>query len=269
MLDKYHVEHTLLRDMLGTNPCDPNVHDTFILERQRKLIVEKGGINAKINKYLDQIQISAEKGDAEVQKLLDKLEELTGYELSKDEREDAIAGKLESLKETLQQLDVKGTTVFFWDKATDRPCIGDHMVYGFLKASCEALGKALLPGDRKQGTMIGSTAWSQSIINLHVRCREQFIVFDRDIKRDKDGNAFYLQRSLRAKTAQGPRISLAKSEVVEAGAKFSYQLNVMKNSPCTLDILKQLYQYGEDFCGFGQWRNSGHGMFETSIKLIS
>jgi len=113
MVNRYKIKLTLLRDQLGTNPCDPNVHDTHILDRQRKLILENDKLTKQINKYLDQIQISKEKGDGETELLLDKLENLMGVEFTKKERKDAIAGELDSLKETFKELKIKGVTVFF------------------------------------------------------------------------------------------------------------------------------------------------------------
>lgn len=261
MFDKYEVKLTFLRPILATNPCDPNVMDTHILDRQRKLILEKATINTQINKYLDQIQISQEKGDEEIQKLIDKLETLIGYELSPEEREDAIAGKLLSLKETLQEMDIKGTTVFFWDKTMNRPCIGDHMIYGFLKAAGEAISRTLT---KKMGTMLQSASYTSSIINQHCRCEERFITFDKDVIRGADGQPTYLQRSLRAMTAKGPRISLAKSEQVDTGATICFTLKVMKNSPLTEEILRKLFDYGE-LSGLGQWRNAGWGSFKYEM----
>ena len=79
MITNYEVKLTLLRDMLGTNPCDPNVLDTHIINKQRKLILEKSKVNSEINKYLDQIQIRAEKRDAELDKLLLKIEKKPDY----------------------------------------------------------------------------------------------------------------------------------------------------------------------------------------------
>jgi len=70
MFNKYQVKLTFLRPVLATNPSDPNILDTHIIQRQRKLILEKGGLSKEINKYLDQIQISVEKGDEEIELLL-------------------------------------------------------------------------------------------------------------------------------------------------------------------------------------------------------
>lgn len=264
MADRYKIKLTLLRDMLGTNPCDPNVQDVHILDRQRKLITEHSKLSKTINKYLDQMEISAEKGAEESERILDRLEEIIGTKLSAEDRELALKGELASLRETFKELDMKGTTVFFWDKATDKPCVGDHMVYGFLKAAAEAIGRTM---PKKNATMLQSISYTQSIINQHVRCEQQFIPFDKDVRKNSDGSVSYLQRSLRAMTMQGPRISLAKSEVVEAGANLEFTLKVMPNSPLTEEVLRQLFAYGE-FVGLGQWRSAGNGVFSAVITKV-
>lgn len=266
LFDKYDVELTLTREMLGTNPFNPHILDTHIIQKQRKLISEKGSkTNAEINKYLDQLQITEERSQEELDNLFAKLEKLIGYELSEDERKLAIEGKLEKLRETFAELDLTGTTVFLHDEKTDRPCISDHMIYGFLKAATDAIAKTLA---KKKATMLHSAAYTQSVINQHVRCEQRFIPFDRDTKKNEDGTTYFLQRSLRAQTAQGPRISLAKSEVVEAGAKLRFTLKVMKKSPLNEKILRTLFEYGE-IVGLGQWRNAGNGMFSFELKNLN
>lgn len=265
MFDKYQVELTLVRDCLGTNPLDPHIMDTHILDRQRKLISEKSKTNSVVNKYLDQIQISKEKGEGEVNKIIDSLEKIVGKEFSPEEREAALKGELESLRETFAELDIKGSTIFMWDKKTNKPCIGDHMIYGFLKAASEAIGRTM---PKSKGEALGSISYTQSLINQHVRCEMQFIPFDNDIKREENGDPWYLQRSLRAKTAQGPRITIAKSEVVEAGAKLKFVMRVMKNSALTQKVLDQLFSYGQ-MVGLGQWRNAGWGLFDYQLTKLS
>lgn len=264
MITSYLVTLKFERDVLGTNPCDPHVLDTHILDRQRKLITERRGINKEVNKYLDQLPITKERGEEETNLLITKLETLIGREFSPEEKQAALKGELESLKETFQELDLKATTVFFWDKKTNKPCIGDHMIYGFLKAATEAIGRTLT---KKAGTVMHSISYTQSLIAQHVRCKDHFISFDKDIKRNANGDPVYLQRSLRAMTAQGPRITLAKSEVIEAPASLSFTLKVMKNSPITEAILKQLFSYGE-ISGIGQWRNASYGAFTFELEKI-
>jgi len=263
MFDKYNIELELTRDQLGTNPCDPNVMDNHVIQRQRNLILEKSKINTEINKYLDAIPIAKEKGDEEVDKIMDKLEKLTGMEFNEADRKAAVAGELDSLKETFKELQTAGTTVFFWDNEKDKPCIGDHMIYGFLKAAAETIGRTLT---KKRGVVLHSTSFTQALINQHIKCEEQFLSFDRTIKEDDKGNPVYLQRSLRAMTAKGPRISLAKSEVVPAGAKLNFTLKVMKNSPLNQKTIEKLFSIGE-LTGLGQWRNAGWGQFKYKLTV--
>lgn len=260
-INRYEVKLTLIRDMLATNPCDPNILDQHIINRQRELILDQSKVNREINKYLDQMEISKDKSEAEVNRLLDNLEKITGYTFTKEDRELAVAGELGKLKETFKELKMTGTTIFFWDKKADKPCVGDHMVYGFLKAAAEAIGRTK---EKKAGKVMHSTSYTQSLINQHVRCEEQFIPFDRDVQRGEDGKPQYLQRSLRAMTAMGPRITLAKSEVMPAGAVLKFTLKVLGNSDVTQKVLEELFSYGE-MSGLGQWRNAGHGMFITEM----
>jgi hypothetical protein len=132
------------------------------------------------------------------------------------------------------------------------------MVYGFLKAATEAIVRTVK--NPKRGTVLESISYTQSLINQHVRCETNFINFDKDVMRKENGDSYFYQRSLRAMTAQGPRISLAKSEVVPAGAKLRFKLNIMEGSPITKEVLCKMLDCGQ-FFGLGQWRNAGYGLF--------
>jgi hypothetical protein len=68
-------------------------------------------------------------------------------------------------------------------------------------------------------------------------------------------------------TAQGPRVSLARSEQVDAGTTFSFTLKVMQNSPLTETVIRTLFDYGE-ISGFGQWRNAGNGTFSYELNKL-
>lgn len=263
--DVYTGKMNFFRHILGTNPSDPNIHDSHVLDKQRKLILEKNQLNSQINKYLDAIPISKDKGDKELNLLFDKLENLTGYKLTSDERAAALAGNLDRLKETFAELDIKGVTVFFWNKEKNLPMIGSHMINGFLKASAESWGRCL---KKKNGKVMYSASYTQSLINQHVRVDEEFLTFDKDIERKADGSPWYEQRSLRAVTAQGPRVSIAKSEVIKAPASTEFTLMVLKGSPLTEDKIRALFGYGF-VCGIGQWRNSGRGRFNIELKKMT
>lgn len=261
--DKYKITLTLQRRMLATNPLDANIHDQHVIEKSRKIIEEKNKTNKKIDGWLDELQISKERGNDEVDKIFDRMEEYYGKKFDRDQRLALLAGDLSTLKETIQEVETRGITVFFRDAETGRPQIGDHMIYGFLKASAEALCKTK---PRKNGEILHSANYTHGIINQHVRCQEEFIVFDRDLVVE-DGKPVHLQRSLRAITAQGPRVSLAKSEVVPAGAKLTFVLKVLSDSPMKEAHLRELFSYGE-LCGLGQWRNAGWGQFTYEMTKI-
>lgn len=77
----------------------------------------------------------------------------------------------------------------------------------------------------------------------------------------------FLERPLRAMTMQGPRVSLARSEMIPAGAKFSCKLTLLETpkSKLTEAILRELLDYST-MKGFGQWRNSGcYGQYEYTL----
>lgn len=237
MYIKYAITLTLIREMLGTNPADPAVMDVHVLQKQKKLIKEESKKKAR-------------KGSA--------------YTDAPDLTDQRAEKELELLKAEWDGLDSRGTTVFFKDPVTGRPMIGDHMIYGFMKAAGEAICQTK---ERASGTMLQSTAFTHSIINRHVRCEDEFIVFDRDIEKSPEGKVLYAQRSLRAKTMQGDRVALARSEVVPRGAKLSFVLKVMDGSPLKVEHLNEIFGYGE-MVGLGQWRSSGKGSFTYEMEEI-
>lgn len=86
-----------------------------------------------------------------------------------------------------------------------------------------------------------------------------------------------MERPLRAMTMQGPRVSLACSEYVEAGRTCSFEVKVYPNLKAgygresrAIDagqLLETLLKYGEDK-GFAQWRNGGWGRFTATTKEL-
>lgn len=270
MASKYHLKFTFTRDVLGTNPLDPHVLDTHIHKKQRELIMGISKPNKEISRYLDAISPTKEKTDAELEGIIANLEKLLGYELPEEHRQLIIEGKLKDLKETLKDLDMKGTTVFFFDPETQLPMIGDHMVYGFLKeAAASICSRARAGGDRSKEKILVSRNFTHSCINTQVRCAQEFISFDRDIKRLENGDPRYLHRSLRSedRTTGKKLVALIKSEQVPAGAQIEFDLLVQNGSPLNEDSVRKLFDEGE-FIGFGQWRNAKHGCFEYEMEKL-
>ena len=66
------------------------------------------------------------------------------------------------------------------------------------------------------------------------------------------------ERPLRAETAQGPRVSVCRSETVPAGSSITCEIDIMSKD---LEPYVRLWlDYGK-LRGLGQWRNSGKGRF--------
>lgn len=261
----YQVKIALLKSMLGTNPNNLNVMDQHIIDRQRKLIAENSNVNKAINKYLDAKQISEEKGELELVALRKRVEELLGRELSTEEYDTLKEGdlkKFSDLKETITELDEKGITCFFrnpYENTNPSVCIGSHMIMGFLKAGSEAITRTR---PKKNATILQSASFTTSIINQHVSVRPEFINASNDVLRNEDGSIKHLQRSLRAQTAQGPRISLAKSEVLPPETIFSFAIEVLEDSPLKQEHIEEILSYGR-MKGLGQWRNADYGQFKV------
>lgn len=267
MFTEYKVVLTLKRQMLATNPIDPNIHGQHVLNKQRELITENSSVNKEINKYLGALQISVERGDQEVDSLIKNLERLMGREFTPDQRAAAIRGELEQLQETLAEQELKSATVFFRHPDTGRPCIGDHMIKGQLKAAGQAIVRAAK--ERKNGTVLQSGTYTASILNEHLSVDPHFVEFEGDLKLNEDGSLPFLSRSIRIQTPQGPRVAVVKSEVIPAGTKLSFTINVLENSPLTEDVLRKLFTYGEKMLGLGQWRNAGFGQFSYELTKVS
>jgi hypothetical protein len=144
--------------------------------------------------------------------------------------------------ETLPEVVEKGTTVFHRDEEGE-PLFFDYQVKGFLKEA-----------GRIFNGLHGVKALRSKVENL-------VFVTPRKIKLHlPEGSAMtFLERPLRAETAQGPRIALARSEQLPEGTWFEMTLEVF-DGPVTDDILRDLLTYGEKK-GLGQWRNGGFGRF--------
>ena len=100
--------------------------------------------------------------------------------------------------------------------------------------------------------------------------------------RDADGKVltkadFRLERPLRAMTMQGPRVSLACSEVVEPGRTVEYTadfLPYLKRGSGKEAKLVDLDKFVESIVAYaqrkgrGQWRNGGNGKFRATVTPI-
>lgn len=179
---------------------------------------------------------------------------------NKDVYKDYIAGKVENLPgaelaeevDTVPNMDEKaekmeraGWTGFHTDE--NGIFIYDYLVKGFLKEAGNTLKD-----------MLGVTALRSKIDNL-------VFVSPRQI-RLKDKEDGWIERPLRAQTMQGPRVTLVRSDYVNAGTVIKCQLKVY-GDVITEDMLRAILDYGEDKA-LGQFRNGGYGRITYTLTRV-
>jgi hypothetical protein len=151
--------------------------------------------------------------------------------------------------ETVDQIEDKGWTGFHSD-ADGKPFLFDYAIKGFFKDACSMLKRC-------------STSRSTKIKAQKKIIDGLIFVSPRKIGIDLSGPLEVLERPLRAQTAQGERIALARSDIAPSGSKITITVNVLGG--IVLADLKEWLDYGR-LRGIGQWRNAGYGAFEYKIE---
>ncbi len=72
-----------------------------------------------------------------------------------------------------------------------------------------------------------------------------------------------LERPLRAQTAQGERVALARSDSCPAGTMMTFEIEVLGG--IGEGLLREWLDYGR-YMGLGQWRSGGYGRFTYEIE---
>lgn len=157
-----------------------------------------------------------------------------------------VSDELETLEETLDRY----TTAFH--KKDGTPVIYDYVIKGFLKEAASTFN------GRKE--ILG-------LKNARSKVDNYVFVSPRVIPIITDSAISILERPLRALTMQGPRTSIARSEMIDAGAKIECEIVVLAPDIITEDVLRALLDYGR-YKGIGQWRNGGYGRFEYKLASI-
>ena len=74
-----------------------------------------------------------------------------------------------------------------------------------------------------------------------------------------------LERPLRGQTAQGERVSLARSDTCPAGTIMEFDIVVLGG--VTEKVIEEWLSYGR-LRGLGQWRNGGYGSFQYEMEEV-
>ena len=178
--------------------------------------------------------------------------------LNKELYADYIAGRIQDANpsasidqdeiETLDESLEKGTTGFH--RLEDgTPILYDYVIKGFFKDACGMLRRD------KESRSSKLTAYRKVIDGL-------VFAEPRQIPIAVVGEEFVLTRPLRAQTAQGERVALARSITVPSGSRIAFAVIVLSQVPQTL--LDEWFTYG-GLRGLGQWRNAGYGRFTYEL----
>ena len=149
----------------------------------------------------------------------------------------------------LQEL--KAMTVFPRNPRTGEPVMMGYQVKGFFKAAAKACRNR---ADSKSAKMTAFVSKIDSDINIVAKYAQ--------IHWGPDNRFHNLQRPLRAETAKGPRVALANSEVISAGAYFDMEISFPVDK--YVDLIQEWLNYGY-YVGLLQWRNAGYGRFMYQI----
>ncbi len=141
----------------------------------------------------------------------------------------------------------KSSTIF--PREGGEPFIWDYQIKGFLKDACSMLRRVK---DTKSSKL---TAYKKVIDGL-------IFPGPRKIFIDVVGDISWCERPLRAQTAQGERIALARSESVPAGSSLTFDITCLADK--YIKLVEEWLDYGS-LRGLGQWRNSGKGRFTWEL----
>lgn len=153
----------------------------------------------------------------------------------------------EDESENVELREQKGWTGFHKDE--HGIFLYDYIFRGFLKAA----------GNNLKGAL-GLKAVRAKIDNF-------VFVFPRRVRVGKMAPDGVIERPLRAMTMQGPRVTLARSDYIDAGTAMELQVVILDNPKNEINpkVIKELFSYGE-LCGLGQFRNGSYGRFTVEYK---
>ena len=173
---------------------------------------------------------------------------LATYIASKAPTGDLTAEEVDNIKAQ----NAEDRVTVFPKTADGTPFLYDYQVKGMFKDSCKALataGKAGYPGGKHCAAL---KAYKKAIDGL-------IFVSPREIPYNLHGLKMgFCERSLRAQTPMGERVSIAKSETVPAGSTIEFEVTCLDQK--LEDVVRECFDYGT-LRGLGQWRNSGKGRF--------
>lgn len=146
--------------------------------------------------------------------------------------------------QTVEEIEEKGWTGFHSD--TEGIFVYDYFIKGFLKNAGNVLKEEL------------------KIKAMRSKISDYAFVMPRKIYIAKNVDGV-IERPLRAQTAQGPRVALARSDFVKEGTQIKFSIELLSHKEITWEVINRLFEYGQ-LQGLGQFRNGGYGRFKVVVK---
>lgn len=143
---------------------------------------------------------------------------------------------------TVTKIEEKGWTGFHSDE--NGLFIYEYMIKGFLKAAGNTLKDVV------------------KVKALRSKIDDFLFVNPRRIYLGQTEPDGYIERPLRAMTMQGPRVTLARSDKIDAGKRIEFDLILIPHKELKWAIIDTLLAHGE-LMGLGQFRNGGYGRFKV------
>jgi hypothetical protein len=165
-----------------------------------------------------------------------------------DKKRDLAEEEIELLPEDKEE---RGWTVFRQDE--NGILFLDYQIRGFVKEAIKILG-------------------GKNFLQAYATKVDNWVYPDRRIYSKRDGKFItepdgFLERPLRAMTAQGPRVTLARSDKLNPGATLEFNLEVLEpgEKVFTEAEIKKIFNIGK-YSGLGQWRTGSYGRFSAEIE---
>ena len=143
---------------------------------------------------------------------------------------------------TVEKIEEKGWTGFHQDEGG--MFIYEYMVKGFLKAAGNVLKDII------------------KIKALRSKIDDYVFIKPRKIYLGQSKADGVIERPLRCMTMQGPRVTLARSDYINAGKEIEFDITLIPHKEINEDTILTLLKHGE-LMGLGQFRNGGYGRFEV------
>jgi hypothetical protein len=134
-----------------------------------------------------------------------------------------------------------------------KPILYNYTIKGFFKDACSCLR-------RVPKTQSAALKAHKKVIDGLIFVEPRRIVIDTGGK-----ELSRIERPLRAQTAQGDRVALARSDAAPPGSIITFQILAL-NVPEKL--LREWLEYGA-LRGLGQWRNADYGRFSYEMHQVT